>query len=37
MTAVATTTVPATNEFPTKISVHNLQFYYGQNHAVKDV
>ncbi|QAY95416.1 phosphate ABC transporter ATP-binding protein [Methylovirgula ligni] len=37
MTAVATTTVPATNELPTKISVRNLQFYYGQNHAVKDV
>ncbi len=37
MTAVAMTTVPATNELPTKISVRNLQFYYGQNHAVKDV
>jgi phosphate transport system ATP-binding protein len=36
MTAVATT-IAAKNEFPTKISVKNLQFYYGQNHAVKNV
>ena len=36
MTAVATT-VPAKNELPTKIAVNNLQFYYGQNHAVKNV
>ena len=37
MTAVATTTVPATNEFPTKISVRQLRFYYGKIMAVKDV
>ena len=36
MTAVATT-VSARNELPTKIAVNNLQFYYGQNHAVKNV
>ena len=36
MTAVATT-IPAKNELPTKIAVNNLQFYYGQNHAVKNV
>ena len=31
------TTVSARNELPTKIAVNNLQFYYGQNHAVKNV
>ena len=36
MTAVATI-VQAKNELPTKISVNNLQFYYGQHHAVKNV
>ncbi|MDR3407117.1 MAG: phosphate ABC transporter ATP-binding protein PstB [Methylovirgula sp.] len=36
MTAVATT-APVKAEHPTKIVVRGLQFYYGQNHAVKDV
>jgi len=36
MTAVATI-LPAKTEHPTKITVNNLQFYYGQNHAVKNV
>lgn len=36
MTAVALTT-PAKAEHPTKISVNGLQFFYGQNHAVKNV
>jgi phosphate transport system ATP-binding protein len=37
MTAVAATTVQARAELPTKIAVNNLQFYYGQHHAVKNV
>jgi phosphate transport system ATP-binding protein len=37
MTAVAATTEQAKSELPTKIAVSNLQFYYGQNHAVKNV
>ncbi len=37
MTAVAATITPAKAELPTKISVNNLQFFYGQHHAVKNV
>jgi phosphate transport system ATP-binding protein len=36
MTAAATI-LPAKTEHPTKITVNNLQFYYGHTHAVKDV
>ena len=36
-TSVVTATAPMKKDLPTKIDVKNLQFYYGANHAVKNV